>query len=209
MPSQPMFRRRVRRTSSTPRRSRLRLRPYCVARRRAMARTSSRMRSWSRRSMADSRVWRASARGRPRHARPLDRRRAGAEDKADPALRQEMLSIGIQPDILLCRSDRASPASCRQDRPVLQCRRPGGHRCSRCRPIYEVPLNFAQEGVDALASRTSNGDPAADLRDWKQVVEHAHNKDEVHIGIVGSMSSTRTATNRSRKRSSTARSRTT
>ena len=56
MPSQPMFRRRVRRTSSTPRRSRLRLRPYCVASRRAMARTSSRMRSWSRRSMADSRV---------------------------------------------------------------------------------------------------------------------------------------------------------
>ena len=42
---------------------------------------------------------------------------------------KEMLSIGIQPDILLCRSDRPlSKRAQEQDRPLLQPRRPGRHR---------------------------------------------------------------------------------
>jgi len=45
----------------------------------------------------------------------MDRRRAGAEDQAHAHSVKEMLSIGIQPDILLCRSDRAVPTRCAQD----------------------------------------------------------------------------------------------
>ncbi len=101
---------------------------------------------------------------------------------------KEMLSIGIQPDILLCRSDRALSKEIKgkialfcnlEDQAVIAAR--------DVESIYEVPLNFAQEGVDALALRYLRLDTRTpDLSRWKQVVDHAyHPKDEVHIGIVG------------------------
>jgi CTP synthase len=101
---------------------------------------------------------------------------------------KEMLSIGIQPDILLCRSDRALSRELKskialfcnlEDQAVIAARDVAS--------IYEVPLNFAHEGVDALALKYLHLEThAPDLSRWKQVVEHAyHPKDEVHIGIVG------------------------
>ena len=101
---------------------------------------------------------------------------------------KEMLSIGIQPDILLCRSDRPLSKEIKgkialfcnlEDQAVIAAR--------DVESIYEVPLNFAQEGVDALALRYLHLDTRTpDLSRWRQVVEHAyHPKDEVHIGIVG------------------------
>ncbi len=101
---------------------------------------------------------------------------------------KEMLSIGIQPDILLCRSDRALSKEIKgkialfcnlEDQAVIAAR--------DVESIYEVPLNFAQEGVDALALRYLHLETrTADLSRWRQVIDHAYNpKDEVHIGIVG------------------------
>ena len=67
---------------------------------------------------------------------------------------KEMLSIGIQPDILLCRSDRAVPREMRnkialfcnvQEQAVIAARDVAS--------IYEVPLTFAAEGVDAARAR--------------------------------------------------------
>ena len=64
---------------------------------------------------------------------------------------KEMLSIGIQPDILLCRTDRYLPQEHEvEDRALLQRRRRSRHHRERRGIIYEVPLVFAQEGVDAL-----------------------------------------------------------
>jgi len=101
---------------------------------------------------------------------------------------KEMLSIGIQPDILLCRSDRAVPREMRQkiaafcnveEQAVIAARDVDS--------IYEVPLNFAQEGVDALALRYLHIDARQpDLSRWQDVVHRAYNpQDEVSIGIVG------------------------
>jgi CTP synthase len=101
---------------------------------------------------------------------------------------KEMLSIGIQPDILLCRSDRSLSKELKgkialfcnlEERAVIAARDVAS--------IYEVPLNFAQEGVDALALKYLHLEtPMPDLSRWQQVVDHAyHPKDEVHIGIVG------------------------
>jgi CTP synthase len=101
---------------------------------------------------------------------------------------KEMLSIGIQPDILLCRSDRALSREIKgkialfcnlEDQAVIAARDVAS--------IYEVPLNFAAEGVDALALRYLRLETRTpDLSRWQQVVDHAyHPKDEVHIGIVG------------------------
>ena len=53
--------------------------------------------------------------------------------------------------------------------------------------IYEVPLEFAREGVDTLALqylRMESKPPR--LASWEDIVHRAYNpKDEVHIGIVG------------------------
>jgi CTP synthase len=101
---------------------------------------------------------------------------------------KEMLSIGIQPDILLCRSDRAVPREMRQkiaafcnveEQAVIAARDVAS--------IYEVPLNLAQEGVDALALRYLRIDTRQpDLSRWQDIVHRAYNpQDEVSIGIVG------------------------
>ena len=101
---------------------------------------------------------------------------------------KEMLSIGIQPDILLCRSDRALSheikgkiaAFCNiEEQAVIAARDVDS--------IYEVPLNFANEGVDALILKYLRLEPReADLDRWRAVVDNAyHPRDEVSIGIVG------------------------
>jgi CTP synthase len=101
---------------------------------------------------------------------------------------KEMLSIGIQPDILLCRTERQVPREMRQkialfcnveEQAVIAARDVAS--------IYEVPLNFAQEGVDTLALKYLHLDAAApDLSKWQDIVYRAYNpQDEVSIAIVG------------------------
>ncbi len=101
---------------------------------------------------------------------------------------KELLSIGIQADILLCRSDRPLSREIKQkiaafcnveERAVIG--------ATTVPSIYEVPLGFAQEGVDALILKYLHKEaPEADLSRWKDLVERVHHpKDEVHIAIVG------------------------
>jgi CTP synthase len=101
---------------------------------------------------------------------------------------KELLSIGIQPDILLCRTDRFLSREMKskiglfcnvQEQAVVTAKDVAS--------IYEVPLVFAQEGVDALVLKYLHleaGEPK--LERWNQLVERCyHPKDEVSIGIVG------------------------
>ncbi len=101
---------------------------------------------------------------------------------------KEMLSIGIQPDILLCRSDRSVPREMRA-KIALFCNveEPAVIAARDVASIYEVPLNFAIEGVDALALRYLHIETkATDLTRWKDLVYRAYNpQDEVSIGSVG------------------------
>jgi CTP synthase len=101
---------------------------------------------------------------------------------------KEMLSIGIQPDILLCRTDRFLSPEIKgkialfcnlEQRAVIAARDVAS--------IYEVPLNFAEEGVDTLALKYLHIDARpADLARWKDLSERAaHPRDEVSIGIIG------------------------
>ena len=101
---------------------------------------------------------------------------------------KEMLSIGIQPDVLLCRADRNVPrdmtskiaAFCNvEEKAVIIAR--------DVPSIYEVPLNLAEQGVDALLLKYLHIEPkAADLSKWKDIVHRAYNpQDEVSIAIVG------------------------
>ncbi len=101
---------------------------------------------------------------------------------------KELLSIGIQPDILLCRTDRFLSREMKskiglfcnvQEQAVVTAKDVAS--------IYEVPLVFAQEGVDALVLKYLHleaGEPQ--LERWSELVERCyHPKDEVSIGIVG------------------------
>ena len=101
---------------------------------------------------------------------------------------KEMLSIGIQPDILLCRSDRTLPREMRS-KIALFCNveEQAVIAAKDVDSIYEVPLNFAAEGVDSYALRLLRLEaPPADLAKWKEVVQRAyHPADEVSIAIVG------------------------
>ena len=101
---------------------------------------------------------------------------------------KEMLSIGIQPDILLCRADREVPREMREKIAAFCNVEQAGVIIARDVPsIYEVPLNLAQQGVDTLVLKYLHMDAKdADLSKWEGIVHRAYNpKDEVFIGIVG------------------------
>jgi CTP synthase len=101
---------------------------------------------------------------------------------------KELLSIGIQPDILLCRTDRFLPQEMKskialfcnvEERAVITARDVAS--------IYECPLAFAQEGVDKLVLKYLHIDAKdADMSQWETLVHRAYNpQDEVLIGVVG------------------------
>ena len=101
---------------------------------------------------------------------------------------KEMLSIGIQPDILLCRADREVPRDMREKIAAFCNVEQAAVIVARDVPsIYEVPLNFAQQGVDDLALKYLRIDAkAAELSKWQDIVHRSYNpKDTVEIGIVG------------------------
>jgi CTP synthase len=101
---------------------------------------------------------------------------------------KEMLSIGIQPDILLCRSDRAVPREMRSKIAAFCNVEEKAVIIARDVPsIYEVPLNLADQLVDTLVLDYLRIDaPAANLAKWQDIVHRAYNpQDEVSIAIVG------------------------
>ncbi len=101
---------------------------------------------------------------------------------------KELLSIGIQADILMCRSDRPLSRDIKQkiaafcnveERAVIG--------ATTVPSIYQVPLGFASEGVDALILKYLHKEaPEADLSKWKELIERVqHPRGEVNIAIVG------------------------
>jgi CTP synthase len=101
---------------------------------------------------------------------------------------KEMLSIGIQPDILLCRTDRFLSRELKS-KIALFCNleEQAVITAKDVESIYEVPLTFAREGVDALALKYLHMQTAEpDLSRWEEIVRRSYNpQDEVSIGIVG------------------------
>ena len=102
---------------------------------------------------------------------------------------KELRSLGIQPDILLCRTDRQIPADERR-KIGLFCN--VKHDCViqaiNANTIYEVPINFKNEEFDKRVLEYFNLDASKeiDLKMWSQVSKHIIEPDgEVTIGIVG------------------------
>ncbi len=101
---------------------------------------------------------------------------------------KELLSIGIQPDVLLCRSDRALPRELKA-KIALFCNVPESCVISAhdVPNIYEVPVSLAAEGLDDQILRLLHLDaPARDLSGWLAMLENLeHPQGEVRIGVVG------------------------
>ncbi len=101
---------------------------------------------------------------------------------------KELRSLGIQPDILICRSEVSFPANERakialfcnvQEKSVISLRDVDS--------IYKIPALLKQQGLDQICiERFGLECPEADLSEWAKVVsEEANTTSEVVIGMVG------------------------
>jgi CTP synthase len=101
---------------------------------------------------------------------------------------KELLSIGIQPDILLCRTDRFLSKDIKS-KIALFCNVENDAviTAKDVASIYEVPVVFAKEGVDTLVLKYLHLDaPDREMAKWEELVHNVYNpKDEVSIAIVG------------------------
>jgi len=102
---------------------------------------------------------------------------------------KELRSIGIQPDILLCRSDRPIPENERR-KMALFCNVPEQAVIQALdqTSIYQVPMAYHDEGLDREVLRAFTIDDArpADLSRWQTIVGRVLQPEgEVKIAIVG------------------------
>jgi CTP synthase len=101
---------------------------------------------------------------------------------------KEMLGIGIQPDVLLCRSDRHISADLKR-KIALFCNIAESCVISMedVKTIYEVPVELAKEGLDVqILRRLQLEERPANMQPWLDMLQHLHHpKGEVRIGIVG------------------------
>jgi CTP synthase len=102
---------------------------------------------------------------------------------------KELRSIGIQPDILLCRTDRPIPGDERRKLGLFCNVRPEAVIEARdVETIYEVPIAYHEEGLDSEVLRAFGLDSTEkpDLSRWTEIVDRIKNPEgEVTIAIVG------------------------
>jgi len=102
---------------------------------------------------------------------------------------RELTSLGIQPDILLCRCEQPLPDSERA-KIALFCnvRKEAVIPALDARSIYAVPVQYHREGLDqaVLDAFGIDGAPEPDLSRWYDIMERQeHPEGEVTIGVVG------------------------
>jgi CTP synthase len=101
---------------------------------------------------------------------------------------KEMLSIGIQPDLLLCRSDRPLPREMKA-KIALFCNIPERAviTAQDVDTIYAVPVALANEGLDEQVLRLLKLEaPPRNMSAWLGLLENLHHpQGEARIGVVG------------------------
>ena len=100
---------------------------------------------------------------------------------------KELRSLGIQPDAIVCRSDRPIGRNLKEKISLL-CDVPisGVISAPDASSIYEVPLVLHREGLDVELARHLGIDAEPDLSEWVDLVERIHAATEpVTIAVVG------------------------
>ncbi len=101
---------------------------------------------------------------------------------------KELRSIGIQPDILICRSENKLPDYARTKIALFtNVEKSGVIGLADLPSIFQIPLHLHEQGVDQLVADKFQLDiPKADLSDWQAVVDkEASISEEIKIALVG------------------------
>jgi CTP synthase len=116
---------------------------------------------------------------------------AAGELKTKPTQQsvRELSSLGVQPEVLLCRCDRPLPES-EREKIALFCNVPVSAVIPAldARIIYDVPLQSHEAGLDdeVLRAFRITDAPAPELARWRQIMDRIdHYDSEVTIGVVG------------------------
>jgi len=116
---------------------------------------------------------------------------AAGELKTKPTQQsvRELSSLGVQPEVLLCRCDRPLPESDRE-KIALFCnvRKSAVIPALDARNIYDVPLQYHEAGLDdeVLYAFGIADAPRPEMGRWKEVMDRIdHYDSEVTIGVVG------------------------
>lgn len=102
---------------------------------------------------------------------------------------RELAALGVQPDVLVCRSERDLPAGERAK--IAQfCNVPASAVIPAldAKSIYAVPLQYHREGLDSEVLKAFGIDPGAPPRldRWENIMRRLENPEgEVTIGVVG------------------------
>ena len=125
------------------------------------------------------------------HMTLLPSLRAAGELKTKPTQQSvaKLREIGIQPDILICRTEQPITEEIRE-KLSLFCSVPKEaviEEMDVAHSIYELPHMLKQEGLDTLVTRFLGLDaPAPKLDQWEEVVHRLiHPKHRVKIGMIG------------------------
>ena len=117
--------------------------------------------------------------------------KASGELKTKPTQHsvKELRSIGIAPDILVCRSERPIPQKEREKLALFCNVRPDSVIAAQdLKSIYEAPIAYHREGMDQAVLDAFGISPAPkpDLSEWEDVTDRVHNPEgEVTVAIVG------------------------
>ena len=103
---------------------------------------------------------------------------------------KELQSVGIQPDMILCRCEQDIPADQRR-KIALFCNVPVDNVISApdVSTIYDVPISYHERGMDRQLARhfqLDKSDDDLDLERWSHIVDRVKNPEgEVTIAVVG------------------------
>ena len=117
--------------------------------------------------------------------------KASGELKTKPTQHsvKELRSIGLAPDILVCRSEGPIPVKEREKLALFCNVRPDSVIAAQDLPsIYDAPLAYHREGLDqaVLDAFQISPAPRPDLTKWEDVSDRIHNAEgEVRVAIVG------------------------
>ena len=101
---------------------------------------------------------------------------------------KELRSIGIQPDVLICRSEKTLPEGMRKKIALFtNVAVDAVISAYDVDSIYKIPSSLHKQNLDAIIARQLDLDvPEADLSEWEQVVYNLeHPETSVTIGMVG------------------------
>ncbi len=101
---------------------------------------------------------------------------------------KELRSIGIQPDVVVCRTEKPLTREMK-DKIALFCNLDPGNVVQNgdVESIYEVPIMLRDEGLDEMVLKTLHMEAGDhDLKEWSELVERLKNPEgTVKIAVVG------------------------